>query len=175
MYHIIFIILLLTAIFEKFIKLDKKITSLIYILLLCFLIFRYGQGSDYFNYIYLIESLANNFKAALLNNNIGTITNEIGFTFISYFWIKILNFSPELLVAFISGISFILVYKFIKRYSERPILSLFIFYCVFYLIYPFSAIRQAICLSVFIYYMTPLLYERKYVKYYFLALLLFTI
>jgi hypothetical protein len=175
MYNIIFIILLLLTFFEKFIKLDKKITFMIFLMLLCFLIFRYGQGSDYFHYVYLIGALANDFERALINSDVWKIPNEIGFTYISYFWIKILHLSPELLIAIFSGLSFIIIYKFIVKYSDRPILSLFIFYCVFYLIYPFSAIRQAFCLSVFVFYMTPMLFERKYLKYYCLSLLLLTI
>jgi hypothetical protein len=175
MYHIVFLILLIIALIESFYKIDKKIIFIVFFLLLCFLTLRYGQGSDYFHYVYLIKALANDYEWALAHDVIWKIPNEIGFTYLSYFWIKLLHFSPEVLVAVMSGFSFLVIYKFIKKYSQRPIFSLFVFYCVFYLIYPFSAIRQSVCLSIFVYYMAPLLHEKKYFKYYILAALLYTI
>lgn len=174
MYHLIFIILLFST-YAFFSKPNKIIDFFIFLLLLLFVIFRYGQGSDYFNYIYLFNSTADEFETALTYKDLNFITNEIGFSSISYIWMKILKFTPESLTIVYSAISFILVWLFIKKYSSRPIISLFIFYCTFYLIYPFSGIRQGICISIFIYYLIPLLYKKKYLHYYLLSFLLFTI
>jgi hypothetical protein len=175
MYHLLFVILLAFSFFEFFGKNNKIIERCLFILMLLFVTFRYGQGSDYFNYIYLFDVSANSFENALQNKDFSILTQEISFTALSYIWLKILHFSPESLNALFSFVSFVLVWLFINKYSLKPITSLLFFYCVFYLIYPFSAIRQSISISIFIYYLIPLLQNRSYLKFYLLSLLLFTI
>lgn len=175
MYHIVFIVLLLFSIFEYLGKSNKILANSLFLFLLLFVSLRYGQGSDYFSYMHLFRLSADNFETSLLNNDISYITHEIGFTLISYLWLVVLKLSPESLSAVFSAICFTLVWLFIRKYSERPIICLFIFYCTFYLMYPFSMIRQAVCIGVFIYYMIPLLHKRQYFKYYLVSLLLFTI
>lgn len=175
MYHFLFIILLLFSVFELFGKNNKIIENCSFIILLLVVAFRYGQGSDYFSYLQLFNLSANNFELSIKTLDLSYVTQEIGFSALSFFWIKILHLSPELLSSLFSTVSFILVWLFIKKYSLKPITSLFIFYCTFYLIYPYSVIRQSICISVFIYYLIPLLQKRKYVNYYLISLLLFTI
>lgn len=175
MYHLLFVILLIFSFFEFFGKSNKVIEKSLFILLLLFVTLRYGQGSDYFNYIYLFNHSASNFDNALLNNDFSIITQEISFTALSYIWLKILHFTPESLTAIFSFFSFLLVWLFIKKYSLKPITSLLFFYCTFYLIYPFSAIRQSICISIFIFYLIPHLQNRRYLKYYLLSILLFSI
>lgn len=174
MYHIIFCILLLLATYDFFSKRTKRIGGILFFILLCMAILRYGQGSDYFNYIYLFNNSANAFDAALRMNDFSYVTREIGFSAISYVGLKIFRWSPEMLTAVFSAVSFIFIWMFIKKYSVRPVVSLFFFYCTFYLIFPFSAIRQGICLSIFVYFLIPLLQNRKYITYYLLSLLLFT-
>ena len=175
MYHLLFVILLAFSFLEFFGKNNKMIAKSIFILMLIFVTLRYGQGSDYFNYIYLFNHSANNFEIAFSNRDFSILTQEIGFAFISYIWLNILHFTPELLTAVFSFFSFLLVWQFIKKYSLKPITSLFFFYCTFYLIYPFSAIRQSVCISIFVFYLIPLLQNKKYLKYYLISLLLFTI
>ena len=175
MYHLIFSILLLFSGYDFFLTKKKRNGTILFFLLLFFVTLRYGQGSDYFSYIYLFNNSADRFETALKTNDFNYVTQEIGFAALSYLWIKILNLSPEALSALFSAISFILTWLFIKKYSYKPIISLFIFYCNFYLIYPFSGIRQGICISIFIYYLVPLLYNKKYIAYYLLSVLLCTI
>ena len=175
MYHVIFCILLLFSTYEFFSPYKKGSGIVLFLLLYFFVTLRYGQGSDYFSYIYLFNNSANEFDIALTTYDFKYVTQEIGFAALSYLWLKILNLSPEALSALFSAISFILTWLFIKKYSHKPIISLFIFYCNFYLIYPFSGIRQGICISIFIYYLIPLLYNKKYIKYYLLSILLCTI
>lgn len=175
MYHIVFIILLLFSIYEFFGKTNKVLTYSLFVFLLLFVSLRYGQGSDYFSYIYTFEFSANAFDSALLYNDFSYVTHEIGFAAFSYLWLIILKLSPESLNALFSVVSFVLAWLFIKKYSQRPIISLFIFYCIFYLVYPFSTIRQAVCIGIFTYYLVPMLNERKYFRYYLITLLLVTI
>ena len=175
MYHVIFIVLLLASTYEFFSESSKKIGIFLFFMLLFFVTLRYGQGSDYFNYIYLFSNSSDEFENLIINRDIGHITTELGFSAISYIWLKLFSLSPESLSALFSAISFIFIWLFIKKYSVKPILSLFIFYCTFYLIYPFSGIRQGVCISIFIYYLIPLLYKRDYLKYYLWSLVLFSI
>lgn len=175
MYHIIFFTLLFFSTCDFITKQKKVVNIILFLLLLCFVALRYGQGSDYFSYIYLFQNSANAFEIAIETNDYSYVTQEIGFAAISYFWIKVLNLSPETLSSLFSTISFILIWFFIKKYSKSPIISFFLYYCTFYLIYPFSGIRQAICISIFVFYLIPLLYEKKYIKYYIISVLLFTI
>ena len=109
MYHLLFVILLIFSFFEFFGKSNKVIEKSLFILLLLFVTLRYGQGSDYFNYIYLFNHSASNFDNALLNNDFSIITQEISFTALSYIWLKILHFTPESLTAIFSFFSFLLV------------------------------------------------------------------
>ncbi|WP_409568036.1 EpsG family protein [Proteiniphilum saccharofermentans] len=175
MYHIFFVLLFLFSTVDFFSSSVKKITALLSLGLLCFVTLRYGQGSDYFSYIYLFNNSAEKFELFLENGNLRYITQEIGFSAISYIWIILFKLSPELLSALFSAVSYILTWLFIKKYSSNPIISLFFFYCTFYLIYPFSAIRQGICISIFIYYLIPLLYRKKYTRYFLLSLFLVSI
>lgn len=175
MYHTVFILLILFSTREFFIGPKKTIEVSIFIILLLFVSLRYGQGSDYFAYIYFFLDGADSFELALKFNDFSYVSREIGFTTISYLWIKVMNLSPESLVILFSAVSFLLVWLFIKKYSQRPVISLFLFYCTFYLIYPFSGIRQSICISIFVFTLTPLLHKKKYVKYYLISILLFTI
>lgn len=175
MYHIVFGILLLSVTYEFSSKPTKRTGGILFFILLCMATLRYGQGSDYFNYIYLFNHSADAFEAALRTEDFSHVTREVGFSAVSYVWLKIFRWSPETLTAVFSAVSFIYIWLFVKRYSATPVISLFFFYCTFYLIYPFSAIRQGVCLSIFIYYLIPLLHDKKYIKYYLLSLLLFTI
>lgn len=175
MYHFIFIILLLASTYEFFSESSKKIGIYLFFMLLIFVTLRYGQGSDYFNYIYLFTNSSEEFERLITNGDFGHITTELGFSIISFIWLKLFNLTPESLSALYSAVSFILIWLFIKKYSVKPILSLFIFYCTFYLIYPFSGIRQGLCISIFIYYAIPHLQNKNYLKYYLWCFLLFSI
>jgi small-conductance mechanosensitive channel len=174
MYHIIFLILLFFSTYFLMKKQKKIVHNVLSFLLLSFVTLRYGQGSDYFSYIFIFQNSAELFETAIKTKEFSYLTQEIGFAAISYLWIKLLNFSPETLSALFSAVSFLLVWFFIRKYSISPIISLFIYYCTFYLIYPFSGIRQGICIGVFLLYLIPLLQERKYTHYYVISALLFT-
>ncbi len=174
MYHLIFVILLLFSFFEFFGKNNKSVAKSMFVLLALLVTLRYGQGTDYFSYIYLFNHSANIFETALLNKDFSIVTQEISFAALSYIWLKVLHFTPEILSSILSFISFLLVWLFIKKYSLKPITSLLFFYCTFFLIYPFSAIRQSICISIFVFYLIPLVHNKKYLKYYLISTFLFT-
>lgn len=174
MYHVLFIILLLFSIHEYFGKKNiKGVSTILFVILLLVVTFRYGQGTDYFSYIFLFSDSAESFGLALETKDFRYINQEVGFAAISYLWVKTLNLSPEALSALYSAVSFILVWLFIRKYSTKPITCLFLYYCTFFLVYPFSGIRQAVCISIFIYYLIPLIHSRRYLKYYIYCTLLF--
>lgn len=172
-YHIMFLVLLFLSLLElsRF-SFSKRIVQSVYVIIFLLLVLIYGQGSDYFNYLYLIQVGAESFAKFLLYNDFSFVNKEIGFEAIAYVWLRVFKLSPELLIASLSGLAYILFSKFILKRSGLPILSLFIYYCVFFLIYPFSAIRQAICISIFLCYSVNHLYERRYIKYYAICTLL---
>ncbi len=58
-----------------------------------------------------------------------------------------------------------LIYKFIRDYSKMPIMSLTIFFALYYLIYVFSAIRQGIAMALFLALGIPFLKDRKYIRF----------
>lgn len=172
MYHFFFLLLLFFSLLEFLGWKNKLIFKLISFLLLLFVAFKYGQGSDYFSYVELINRLANLIETGINSSTYVSLNQEIGFSYLCYFWIKVVNLSAELLISLLSAVSFYFIILFIKKYSSLPVISLFIFYCTFYLIYPFSILRQSICISIFVLYLIPLLFEKKYFKYFLFSTLL---
>src|SRR5690554_2473683 len=112
MYHLIFILLLFLSSIELFIKVNKGLIAILFLCLTLFTVLRYGQGSDYFNYIYLINSEAQLFEKFLTFEDF-SLTKEISFSFISYVFVNKLNLPAELLIAIFSGLSFLFSSKFI--------------------------------------------------------------
>ena len=135
MYNIIFLILLIFSTLDLIKKQKKIVPMMLFLLLLGFVALRYGQGSDYFSYIYFFQNSADIFEIAIESKDYSLVTQEIGFAAISYFWLKVFNFSPETLSALFSVVSFLLIWSFIKKYSKSPITSLFIYYCTFFITY----------------------------------------
>lgn len=172
MYHFFFLLLLFFSLLEFLGWKNKLIFKFISFLMLLLVALKYGQGSDYFSYVELINRLANLVEESINNSSQVSLNQEIGFSYLSYLWIKILKLSAELLIAVLSTLSFYFIIPFIKKYSPLPVTSLFIFYCTFYLIYPFSILRQSICISIFVLYLIPLLFEKKYFKYFLFSALL---
>ena len=103
MYHLLFVILLAFSFLEFFGKNNKMIAKSIFILMLLFVALRYGQGSDYFSYIHLINHSANIFETALLNKDFSIITQEL--SLVSYMD-KSFTTNSELLIAVISSFHF---------------------------------------------------------------------
>lgn len=108
------------------------------------LMFRYGQGSDYFGYKWQM-CLFSTFDNGLLNPP-SYYNCEIGFRLL--YWIFGGRF--ELLVAVISCFEMLMLHKFIWKHTGKRLQILTLFYPAFYLIYYFSALRQGVVIAIFL-------------------------
>ena len=143
----ILIIIGYIAFFSTIYKKNNKIIYFIFVSILIILsMFRYGIGTDYIAYL-------NYYK----NNSVGVINSirfdnhmDIGYRILMGISKK-LGISFEGFIMIISFIMIALVSYIIINNSKNRILSLFVFYSVYYQIYINSAIRQGIALSIFIY------------------------
>lgn len=150
-----FLVFLIGFVFQM---LDRK--SLLYtyaIILLLLGAFRYGVGSDYFAYEYLFNRLANSPIAEFQN---GLDHQEISFRLIGSF-LKGIGFSYQLYLVVFLIINLVFVVKICEKYSKNPTLSLFLYYCFYYMTWSFSAIRQGVTTSVGIYFLLKYIEEEK--------------
>lgn len=131
-------------------------------------ILRYGQGQDYFNYEIIYDSVA-----AVDNFSELFFVTDIGFGVLTYAAVR-LSISFYVYSAFLSGVSMLLFYKFLKEQCNYSFLGLFVFYAVIFLIYPTSSLRQSLCMAVFFSIMLPLLNSNKWEWYYIIGCILVT-
>lgn len=159
-----YIILLLLVINELFKKDDYKIIFLIITIMSAI---RYGIGNDYFAYKYLFYINDDNLKQVIFNP---TLDLEVGYRIISYIF-KITT-SYEVFIAVVAIITSFFVIKFITDYSIDYNLSITIYYCMFYLNYTYSGIRQGITLALGSYFFMKIKNKKKL---YFVLMLLTSI
>lgn len=167
MYYLIFILLLFGSLAEFNHQKSDKIFNVIYIILSFLLIFRYGQGTDYFNYkSYYDEILQseNDIIMAFL------IRSDWGYVGLNYIFV-LLGISYEYLVMFVSFMTMICFYPFFNNTCNKSITALFAFYCVIFMIYPMSSVRQGLSMGIFYGLMYPLLEKKSYTRYYALGVL----
>lgn len=139
MYYIIFITLILFTFLELLQgKINKNLTISLLLIISIMAIFRYGQGSDYFEY----ESLYN---YTYLNS--WHEFKDSGYSFLSAF-AKSKNISFDFFSGFISGITMFLVCLFVKR-NKYSMLSLLFVYCLFFFPYITSSIREGFTIFLF--------------------------
>ncbi len=166
MYYIFLIIILLFAIYEVVTnKRNKLIFDVLFVGLTIMLCLRYGQGQDYFSYMYIYYNEPfYNYKEVLS-------TNDIGFYSLSFLCGTILSLDFEWFVAIIGIISMSLFYRFFTRECEYSILSLFGLYCTAFIVYMTSAMRQGLAMSIYVAFALPYLYEKKWTRYILIVLL----
>lgn len=167
-YYFIYFIGLLFASFK-----DKyKILEFLFITSLLFLaFFRYGIGPDYFSYKYLYERLSNSFLDEINNssNYQEILFRLIGVTF------KKLNIPYQIYISFFSLVNIFFTYKIVHRYSTKPKLSFFLYFCFFYFTWALSGIRQGTTLVIGLYYLLDYKVNRNLIKFIFIISLLFFI
>lgn len=169
MFVIISIIISILSVFELKLYSSRKFNytfHLFVFLLTMMLCFRYGQGTDYHNYeIYysLVESTAYSIFDNVLYHG------EFGWYMLMFVFAK-MNFSFTIFIGFISACMMFFTYKAITAYSPFKIFSLLIFYPTYYLTYYYSALRQGLVISIFLYYGIKLMLEKKYLNFYLLVI-----
>lgn len=129
----------------------------------CILIFRYGQGTDYFTYNYLYNQIGDANSIQQLFEL--PIHGEGLWKIINYFFNK-LGFSFEIFAMLISVFCFLSLIYAINKYVENyKILSLILSYPTVFLVYYMSAIRQGIVLGIFFSVLLNNFFQKRYFKY----------
>lgn len=127
--------------------------------LFMFLGFRYETGYDYDSY--------KNFYNGIRLNSLGSIFStryEPGFMTCIYLCKTILKVSYQEFLIFISILSFLPKYRFIKKYSIYPFLALLMYYPGIYLGQDFGQLRQGIAVG-FCFLSIQYIYEKAFIKY----------
>lgn len=143
--------------------LDSILYKVCFVILALFLLFRFGQGTDWlgYNYIYSFAPSTFDFSDAFYTD---AIHSEIGWKLLNNLF-KFLGLKFIHLVLFVSIIELICLRIFIKRYSSIKTVSLMIAYPTLYLTYYFSSLRQGLVTALFLAFALRWLYEKKYVTY----------
>lgn len=147
----------------KYRSVEKYMYPILLVILWALLFFRYGQGTDYFAYNYILKNSA---SLSDIINNPNNVHSEIGFRMLCIFFNK--NFT--LFIMFVSTFEMVMLHRFIDRYSDNKLLSLLLFYPTIYMTYFFSALRQGIVIAIFIGFLFRYLEEEEWKKYYILTL-----
>lgn len=142
-YIIPFIILLVSSFNEVFSKRIVKKNPLLFITIIYLIIIagiRYGMGIDYFAYkdIFFDVNKLSDYKYL-----------EFGFRLLIVIF-KNLGLPSQSLFLVFSFLTLFLLFHVIKKKSYHPMLSLFIYLCIFYATYVFNGMRQAIVMSIFL-------------------------
>lgn len=135
-----------------------KICWLLMTVVLCL---RYGQGTDYFSYLWLYNSV--DAGGSFLENQLGH--GELGWYMLNLAFVR-MGLSFEHLVGFISLVMMVCVYIAVNRYSPYKILSLLLFYPEYYMTYCCSGLRQGLAICLFLAFLVPLLIKGRYKWYY---------
>lgn len=124
---------------------------------------RQGQGQDYYNYLSIyqeidyITSQTSALALAAMTDPLYATLNYIAIQCgVSYKWFS----------AIISFVTMMLMYPFFRRVCNGSAVSLFMLYATFYLIYPFSGVRQGLAIAIMLGIMYPLLRDGKILRYY---------
>lgn len=139
----------------------KQLFNVAWFILTCMLVFRYGQGTDYYEYLLKYESVDN--KGSFFVN--AFYHGEIGWYILNLIGAK-LGVSFIVFNGIISLVDMLMIRRFILRYSPYKVFSLLLFYPTFYLTGCYSIIRQGLALCVFLGIGVSLLVEKKTLKYF---------
>lgn len=122
--------------------------------------FRFGVGPDYFSYYdlysFLEDSVIREFEVysgqELLFRLFGAALKSISVPYQVY-------------LSIVALISLGYISAAVRKYSSLPILSLFLYYSFFYLVWTYSGIRQGLTLSIGTYYLLECISDRKHIKF----------
>ena len=163
-YFLFFVLLFIFSIYDIQ-KRGSVGNGLFYVLYAFFsflLIFKYGQGTDYFGY----ESIYD-----YVDKDNYLLYRDIGFSY-CIILAKSLGVDYVYFNVFFNSIIAALYFIFIRRNCRYRVFALFALYCVFYFPIISSAIRQSLTIGIFAAFMLPQLREDKvHISYYLLCVL----
>lgn len=162
LYLIVFLFLMILSVWEYFKGAGKKQYYIALGVLSFLLVFRYGQGTDYFSYgsIFYETPKLFDFRNLLAVE----LHGEPGWIFICALFQQ-MNLPFELLVMLLSVLFMWCLHRFIHRYCRYSVIALFLAFPTIYMTYAVSVLRQAFALFVFLGILLPLLEKRKYILY----------
>lgn len=161
MYIAVFALLLLFTVSTFMSKKQDFQYYFLFAVLSLALIFRYGQGIDYFSYNYIYKSCTS-FYIAIFNPE--NLHIEFGFRLL-YALFNTLHLDFTALIACVSVFEMCMLHRFLKRHCVNPTFSLFLFFPTFYLTYYFSIMRQGIVIAVLLGVMVDHIKARNWKKY----------
>lgn len=167
---LIFILLFAEAFFEICFNIkNKRLFIITYLLLSGIILIRYGVGADYPMYYATFYEISPVTEADINFIN-SDFHGEPGYLFlISVFrWLGLEFYQFSI---FIGSITMFLFYRFFKKFCNYSFVSLFIFYAVYYIVFPFNVIRQGLTLSLFLGVLLPLLLNKRYYIYIIITLI----
>lgn len=161
---IFIIILLLMALVVYIQTMSAKKGSLMYIVFFIGLAlisgFRYGLGTDFFAYLFFYKINPDNIIGAIQSEN----HMNIGYRILMSIF-KSIGANSDVFI-FAVGISVTAAFAYIiYKNSKYKMMSLLVFYAIYYHIYVNSALRQGIALVIFLLAFYSFLKKEKYVKY----------
>lgn len=122
--------------------------------LLLITLIRYGVGADYFSYNYIYTSTLNK----TISQSFAVFPNiDKGFFLIMRLF-QFIGASYPIFIGFISAFILIIIMLWLKDNSSNPVLSLFLFFAMFFFVWNLSAIRQGLVLSLSLY----LVFNKKF-------------
>jgi len=162
-FNIILIILLFFAVLEMLgYKIPTYVVKIILSIITIITIFRYGIGVDYFNYETLYQNTKTLFKSDFWQH---IHHGEPGFVVLCSLF-KTIGFNFTFFNIVFSFVIMFFYSKFIIEKSFYPVTSILVFYSLYFMTYPFSTIRQAFAIILFLYYSLEFLYEKQYTHYF---------
>lgn len=166
-YCIVFLIILFLAVASLKRKVSDFTIGMVIIGITAMLMLRYGQGTDYFAYNYLIER-----NSSLKDVFVETADNhgEIGFRLLA----ALFHGNSEALFAIIALYVMGMTTVFLWRHCNNKAFSLLLFFPTVMLTYYFSAIRQGIVLASFLGLGLSFVEKREWKKYVIMCLVLAT-
>jgi hypothetical protein len=124
-------------------------------------VFRYGQGTDYFGYMYLYNNV---------DLTSPTYQKDIGFSLLCY-WSTNIGMSYTTFSSLFALVTMAIFFPFFSNICKKSMIPVFLFYAYIFLIYPVSGIRQGLTLAILLGILCPLLFKKKYVYYYIILFL----
>lgn len=108
------------------------------------IVLRFGAGTDYFSYEYIYNSVDISSIKNFITNSLNV---EVGYRLLMVVP-RILNLPFHFFVVGIGLLMFVLYFKWIEDSSKNPVMSLLLFYSMFFLVWNLSALRQGFVLAI---------------------------
>ena len=142
-------------------KIKNILFNTLFITLFIISSIRYGSGTDYFSYRDFYYYIVSEDIIEAINQNIHI---DIGFR-VLFSICKSIDLSFENFIFILNIFIFYSYYIVIKKYSKDNILSLFILFANYYLIYINSIVRQGFVMPIFILLYYNYINDRRIVRY----------